>query len=65
MRHIHWTDIRLRNNAGMDIPVCKAGAKLLDCDSGRLPQSVYLKHVTCPRCKRLAPKRYPWATAGV
>ena len=63
MRHIHLTDIRLCNNAGISIPVCKAGARLLDLDAGRLRQSKRMNETTCPRCERLAVKRYPWAYA--
>jgi hypothetical protein len=36
MKKIHYRNIRLRNNAGMDFPECYAHAELLDCDKGRL-----------------------------
>lgn len=61
MKHIHLTDLRLSNNAGLHIPVCKAGARLLDMDSSRLRQSKRMNEVTCPRCERYGVSRYPWA----
>ena len=58
---IHYEDIRLSNNAGMEFPVCYAGAKLLDMDKGRLETSGDFKKVTCAHCWRIAPKKYSWA----
>ena len=46
----HFRNIRLRNNAGIDIPECKAYAKLLDCDAGRWPMTSNQNKVTCKRC---------------
>ncbi len=59
---IHFRDIRLRNNAGMSMPLCYASMDMpLDCDKGRLPTSGKIIEVTCKHCLRLFPKRYPWA----
>jgi hypothetical protein len=58
---IHMRDIRLRNNAGMDFPVCYASAKLLDLDKSALPTASRDEDVTCERCKHAFKKRYPWA----
>jgi hypothetical protein len=51
---IHFRDIRLRNNAGMDFPACYANPRngLLDTDKGRLLVSSLECFVTCKRCKR-------------
>jgi hypothetical protein len=59
----HLRDIRLRNNAGMDFPVCQAGARLLDTDKGRWPTTGEWSAVTCLKCLKQAPKAYPWAYA--
>ena len=50
----HMRDIRLRNNAGMDFPLCKAGAELLDLDAGRWPLTGKYSEVTCAHCRRHA-----------
>lgn len=50
---IHFTNIRLRVNAGMNMPECKAGAKLLDTDASRLAMSGSESEVTCKRCLKL------------
>lgn len=57
----HLRDIRLKNNAGIDFPLCRAQARLLDFDNTELPTSGDMAEVTCNNCKRLAPKYYPWA----
>ena len=57
---VHLRDIRLRNNAGLDFPLCCTGGELLDIDKGRLPTTETIAEVTCKHCLRLAPKRYPW-----
>jgi hypothetical protein len=49
---IHFRNIRLRNNAGMDFPECYARAKLLDTDKGRLPTTGDQSKVTCERCRK-------------
>ena len=48
----HYKNMRLRNNAGMDIPECKAYATILDCDSGRWPMTSDTDGVTCKNCLR-------------
>ena len=50
---IHYRNIRLRNNAGMDIPECKAYAELLDCDSGRWTMTGIKENVTCKKCLKV------------
>jgi len=57
---VHYGDIRLHNNAGINFPVCYAGAELLDMDKTILRTGGY-EVVTCKHCLRIAPKRYPWA----
>lgn len=47
---IHFMNTRLRNNAGMEIPECKAYAKLLDCGSSRWATTTDRKKVTCKNC---------------
>lgn len=57
----HLVDLRLKNNAGMDFPVCYAGAARLDLDKGHLPLTSNAAEATCQHCKRQQKKRYPWA----
>jgi hypothetical protein len=49
-RVIHARSIRLRNNAGMDFPVCYSGAKLLDLDKSHLFTTGDKSLVSCRRC---------------
>jgi len=60
-RKVHLRDIRLRNNAGMEFPICAAGAEMLDLDKGHWLADGYLRNVTCKKCRTVAPLRYPWA----
>ncbi len=49
---VHKRDLRLRNNAGMDFPLCQAGAAILDSTKGHWctdPARV----VTCKHCLRI------------
>jgi hypothetical protein len=59
-RRTHLRDIRLHNNAGMDLPVCEAGRSILRTES-TFTTTGELARVTCPRCLAQAAKRYPWA----
>ena len=57
----HFRDIRLRNNAGMDMPLCYAQRKgPLDMDASRFPTTGKQDEVTCLHCRRLIPIVYPW-----
>lgn len=58
---VHMRDIRLRNNAGLDYPVCKAEAHSLDMYETALPMTGDQSRVTCKHCIRAFAKRYPWA----
>lgn len=65
---LHLIDIRLRNNAGMNFPVCKASERLLDLDASRWPlasstdyRETSDKSVFCKHCVRTWAKRYAWA----
>jgi len=51
MAKVHKRSIRLRNNAGMDFPVCYAHAELLDLDKSRLATTGDNAKVTCKRCR--------------
>lgn len=53
-RKVHLASMRLRNNAGIDFPLCYSGAKLLDMDKSRLPTGLTLARVTCAHCRRIA-----------
>ena len=57
----HYRDLRLRNNAGISIPVCKAGEKLLDLDSSAWPITLNKAKVTCKRCISAWARAYDWA----
>ena len=60
---VHMRDIRLRVNAGMDMPLCYAAQKgLLDIDKSGCKTVGYVADVTCKHCLRVFPKRYPWAS---
>lgn len=52
-RKVHYRNIRLMNNAGMEFPECRAGAALLDLDAGRLKMTAIKAEVTCLRCRRI------------
>lgn len=56
----HIRDIRLFNNGGVSVPVCKATAPLLDLSSTAWEFVQEPKDATCKTCKRRYPKRYPW-----
>jgi hypothetical protein len=57
---IHMVDLRLRNNGGLDYPVCYIGLKRgLDLDKSKLSMTNKPEEVTCERCKRLYGKIYP------
>jgi hypothetical protein len=60
-RAIHLRDIRLRNNGGMNFPLCRANEKTLDLDKTIWPTSSSMDIVTCKHCLLRAPRRYPWA----
>ena len=49
-RKVHFANIRLRVNAGITLPECKADAPLLDIDASRLAMSGTVKEVTCISC---------------
>jgi len=53
---LHLANLRLRVNAGMNIPECKAHAELLDTDSGRWPMTTDRSKVTCAKCKKAEEK---------
>lgn len=59
MKKVHFRNIRFKVNAGMDIPECRAYARLLDCEASRLETTGDKEQVTCKSClKRLAAKKY-------
>lgn len=63
MPKIHLRDIRLRVNAGIDMPVCYAAQQgPLDLDKSHLPTTGERDKATCKHCKRAFAKRYPWAS---
>jgi len=62
MRHTHFKDIRLSNNCGISFPCCHSTARLLDLDKSRMKMSGNYGDVTCPRCLKMEPKHYPWAS---
>jgi hypothetical protein len=47
---VHLKDQRLRVNAGMDFPVCKANAKMLDLTACWLPMTNEIELITCKAC---------------
>ena len=57
---VHFRDIRLKSNAGMDFPLCKASEALLDTE-WRGDTDGDINNVTCPKCLEMHPKAYPWA----
>lgn len=62
MKHkTHMRSIRLRNNAGIDFPVCYSRAKLLDLDKSALPTTGEASECTCKRCMAACLKYDGWA----
>ena len=58
---LHISDIRLSNNAGIDMPVCVAARPgPLDLDATAWP-TVAPDDATCQHCRRAFAKRYGWA----
>lgn len=57
MNRLHFRNVRLRNNAGLDVPECKASAELLDLDSSHLATTGDRNAVTCKRCLLALTKR--------
>lgn len=57
----HLKDIRLYNNAGISMPLCRATARLLDLDATAWKKTGKWEEVTCLNCLKMAPQRYPWA----
>ena len=55
----HIRDIRLYNNAGLSVPVCKATAPLLDTTSTGW-EFAHKKEATCKVCRARYTRRYPW-----
>lgn len=49
-RKVHLANIRLRVNAGVTLPECKADAKLLDMNATRLATTGTIAEVTCVAC---------------
>jgi len=49
----HLRDLRLYVNAGLRMPACKAGARLLDMDATRWNTVSKASAVTCKRCRQL------------
>ena len=57
MKKVHLMDRRLRNNAGMDFPLCYADAPLLDVIKSYLETTWRLDSVTCKRCLAIVKSR--------
>jgi hypothetical protein len=57
MSKIHYRNLRLRINAGIDFPQCQADAELLDMDKARWQTTSKFDEVTCLHCLKLI-KRY-------
>ena len=61
MAKIYIADIRLKNNAGITMPVCYASMEgPLRVDTGTGHKCSDPKSATCKHCIRIYPKRYPW-----
>ena len=58
MKKTHYRDLRLRNNAGVDFPLCYADAPLLDTAKSYLPTTGRLDSVTCKRCLAITKARH-------
>ena len=59
-RRIHKRSIPFRSNAGIDFPVCKKGARLLDMDATGWETTGNNEEVTCLNCRREVAKNR-WA----
>jgi hypothetical protein len=66
---LHLQDIRLKNNAGIDFPVCKRNEKCIDMEATRYPtintdqyRKMIDKSKVCKHCVRAWAKLYDdWA----
>lgn len=59
---VHYPDVRLGNNAGIDMAVCYANRNgPLDLNKTGLLLTTDKSKVTCKNCPRVFIKRYPWA----
>jgi hypothetical protein len=61
LKAIHIRDLRLRNNAGINFPVCAAEEHLLDLNKSLWTLTTDTNQATCKACKKAFVKRYPWA----
>lgn len=61
---IHFFSLRLRNNAGMDFPLCYANAELLDLSKARLPMTWDGEEVSCLHCMRRVTTERPRGAGG-
>ncbi len=59
---IHMRDIRMRNNAGINFPVCHANEEMLSLEKTRREIVSDINNVTCKHCLKRYPQYYPWAT---
>ncbi len=57
----HYRDLRLANNAGISLPVCKANEPLLDLDASHWRMTMTSSAVTCRACIAAWARDYDWA----
>ena len=51
-RKVHFRNIRMRNNGGIDFPECQTNAALLDLDKTAWATSGNINEVTCKKCQQ-------------
>ena len=57
---IHMCDTRLKNNGGINYPICYVNLKRgLDLDKSRLHMTGNFEECTCERCRKMYSKLYP------
>jgi hypothetical protein len=57
---MHFRDIRLLNNAGMEFPACYANTKLLDMNKSYLQSTSDYNKVDCKKCLKIMSTTYKW-----
>lgn len=62
MQKKHIRDIRMYNNGGVSVPLCdKTGSKVFEFGNGIRETD----NVTCKKCLKIFPIRYPWAVRTI
>ena len=59
LNRVHLGDLRLKNNTGVNYPVCSAEDHLLDLNKSLWIITSDMNKATCKNCKKAFSRRYP------